>query len=393
MRRLYLFVIFFVLFEFTAYAANDMIMPGMLQVVEHFKAPLSYVALSLGFYILGSCALVLIVGLLAERYGKRKIMVTGNFCFLLFTILIIYSQSINQFMFWRLLEGSGLAIIGLGYAIIHENFDDKRAVKLISLMANVGLLAPLAAPAIGSLIVISLNWQYIFIITAAMSAITVVGLYKLTPESVVTKAHIDVASIAKQYWHIIKSQKFLQGVISATLASMPILLWISQAPNLIIYKLQQDFTHYTIYQVVSISGMALSSIAMQFLAGKHRMYTLVKAGSLLILAGLALGLLGAKNINFIVAGQFIYTLGLGLANGCIMRLIMSNKAFPQGMVASLFGFIETLLLVLGISITNKIFAYYDFSLLSFTVCSFGFGILAYAVINIYIKAYRDRAWE
>src|SRR3990167_5379310 len=103
MRPLHLFALFFVLHELVAYLANDMIMPGMLQVIQEFHAPQTYVALSLNFYILGNCVLLLFVGGMSERYGKRLIMLLGNLFFLIFTLTVTVSQNIYQFIFWRFL--------------------------------------------------------------------------------------------------------------------------------------------------------------------------------------------------------------------------------------------------------------------------------------------------
>ncbi len=127
---MYLFALFLVLYEFATYSANDMIMPGMIQVVNDFHAPLSYVALSLSFYILGNGIFLIIAGFLSERHGKRLIMLAGNLLFLIFTIVILFSHNIHQFILWRFFQGSGMSIIAIGYALIHEYFNDKNAIKL-----------------------------------------------------------------------------------------------------------------------------------------------------------------------------------------------------------------------------------------------------------------------
>jgi DHA1 family multidrug/chloramphenicol efflux transport protein-like MFS transporter len=382
-----------VLYEFIVYSANDMIMPGMIQVVQDFKVDQSYVALSLSYYILGNCILLLFIGFLSERFGKRKIMLAGNLCFLLFTILIAYSQTISQFMLLRLLEGGGLAIIAIGYALIHENFNDRQAVKLISLMANMTLLAPLAGPALGSVIISYFSWHYIFIILAVMSAVSLVGLYKYVPHSESNLPKIDFKQVISQYWQIVSSEKFLLGILSVTLASMPILLWIGLAPNLIIYKLKLSYTAYVIYQIVSIGGLTVASIVMQFIAGKYRIYALIKAGSFIMLSGLIVSAIGSNYMVVIVIGLLIYSLGLGIANGCIMRILMSSKNFPLGMKAAMLGFIQTFLLVIGITVTNKICGHFDFSLPSFTLSCLAFGSLAFLFIKKYIVLYREREWQ
>lgn len=77
------FACFLVLYEFLTYVANDMIMPGMLKVVESFKGPESAVATSLTAYILGGASLQLFLGPISDRYGRRPVMLSGAFLFLL----------------------------------------------------------------------------------------------------------------------------------------------------------------------------------------------------------------------------------------------------------------------------------------------------------------------
>ena len=89
--RLILFAVSLVIYEGTTYAANDMIMPGMLMVVKDFNYPISYVALSLSFYLLGNAMSQLFLGPLAERFGKRKVIIIGNILFLVFTFLLALS--------------------------------------------------------------------------------------------------------------------------------------------------------------------------------------------------------------------------------------------------------------------------------------------------------------
>ncbi|MCD6047377.1 MAG: hypothetical protein K0S08_1024 [Gammaproteobacteria bacterium] len=393
MRPLYFFALSLVLYELATYLSNDMIMPGMIQVINEFHAPQSYVALSLSAYIIGNCALLLVVGGFAERYGKRLAILLGNTLFLVFTILITFSQSINAFMLWRFLEGSGMAVIATGYALIHSNFNDKGAVKLIALMSNLTILAPLIGPVLGTLIVSHFSWRYVFYFTAILCMTSLAGLCRYTPHDKPQTQQVNIHSLIKQYWQVVKDKQFMLGTSCVTLITMPVLLWISQAPNLILVKLQQNYTHYGIYQLISISGMALSSALMQFLAGEFPIANLIKAGIVLVAAGLGVSVLGHANIYIFVSGQFIYTLGLGLANGCIFRLVMANKAFSTNLLSTMFGFIQTLAFAVGIFIANSICQYFNFSLLSFALTSFTFGFAALLTTLKYAAGYRQRAWE
>lgn len=389
---MYLFALFLVIYEFTAYSANDMIMPGMIQVVRYFNVPEYYVALSFSFYVLGNCTFLLIAGYLAERFGKAKIIILGNILFLLFTILIIFSFSIHQFLLWRFLQGIGLCIIAIGYALIHEKFNDKTAIKLQSLMANVSLLAPLIGPALGSLIVSFLTWQYIFWITASLAIITLLGLFQFTPRDKKQKSIISLSEVIKGYALILRNKQFFLGMLCSTLLVMPLVVWISEAPNFILYKLKLGYTHYVIYQVISIGGLTISSIAMQFVVGRFRMYSIVMLGSFLVMIGSIITLFGYNNITIIAIGLFFDALGLGFANGCLWRLVMTIKGYSHAMLASMGGFVQTFFMAVGVTIINEIISYHQFSFASFIFSIFIFGFVASILTSFYISAYRDRGW-
>ena len=354
MRKLYFFAFFLVLYELTTYLANDMILPGMVQVIKQFNASNRYIALSMSLYILGNCILILIAGSLAERYGKRLMILLGSFSFLVFTALLIFSQSIHEFMTWRFLEGCGLAVITIGYGLIHTNFNDKQAVKIIALMGNISILAPLIGPIIGSLIVSFQSWQHVFFYTLLLGTMGFIGLCYYTPRDTEPTHHVNLRSLLKQYQQLLQNKQFKQGGLCIILATMPILLWVSQAPNLILITLKQDYTHYVIYQLISIAGIPIASIAMQFIAGKYPMAGIIKTGGYTLMLGLLISVVGHQNMWIVVSGQFFYTLGLGLANGCLYRLVLSNKAYSTNIASTLLGFSQSLAFVIGITVINSL---------------------------------------
>ncbi|NDH67476.1 MAG: MFS transporter [Gammaproteobacteria bacterium] len=66
-----LFAAYLVFYEFLVYIANDMIMPGMLTVVQDFHADESRIATSLTAYILGGASLQLLLGPISDRFGRQ----------------------------------------------------------------------------------------------------------------------------------------------------------------------------------------------------------------------------------------------------------------------------------------------------------------------------------
>ena len=116
-RQAIFYAAFLVLYECLTYISNDMIMPGMHQVIENFHAPKSYIASSMTAFMLGGSSLQLFLGPLSDAYGRRKIMLIGVLIFLLSNLLPAFSQNMTQFMIERFFQGMGTCFIGsVGYA-------------------------------------------------------------------------------------------------------------------------------------------------------------------------------------------------------------------------------------------------------------------------------------
>ena len=390
--RLYIFAFFFVMYEAITYASNDMIMPGMLDVVSEFHVSIEYVASSMSIFILGNAILQLFLGPAADRYGKKIVILIGNFLFLFFTIFILFSVGINQFMFSRLLQGSGCAFVAMGYSIIHEKFDDKTAVKIIALMANVTILSPLIGPVVGGVIVSLASWHYVFVLIGVVAFISFCGLTRYTPRSNKILSRICIKDITLTYCSILKNKNFAVGCVSLCLALLPLVAWIALAPVLIMKTAKLSFVHYIAYQIIALGGLSISSVAMQFIAGKFSFYKIMTTGNFLFIIGAFFSLVLSKNPLLFAVGLFITSLGVGLFDGIAFRIIMSNRQFSQSMTISLLVFIQTIVVAGGIEIINLICGKFGFSLFSFALVNFVFSIAAAVFIYHFAKMNKNREW-
>ncbi len=238
-RHALMFAVFLVLYEFLTYIANDMIMPGMIKVVESFHGKESDIALSLTLYLLGGASLQLFLGPLSDRFGRRPVMLTGVVLFLICTIGIAVSNSMEQFLVGRFFQGMGLCFISvIGYATLQEIFSEMEAVRLISVMANVSTIAPLIGPLLGAIIVSHYSWRFIFVLIGIFTLIAFWGIKRYMPEPVgaykkdgqqIHIASISPMVIAKNYWALLKNAVFMVGSIAQGVMYIPCLAWLGLA--------------------------------------------------------------------------------------------------------------------------------------------------------------------
>lgn len=397
-KQLYLFAVFMVLYEFTTYAANDMIMPGMIKVITEFNVGAYYIALSVICYILGNAILTPLVGPLSERYGNRRIILIGATFFVISTAFMVVTRNISQFLIIRVFEGIGLSVIAAGYSLIHKNFNDVSAVKLTAFMGNVAILAPLIGPMIGATIISYFDWRAIFYITVILALIALIGLFKYIPK---TSTSIKPNSMSFrtsfiEYSRVFKNKNFVVGVIIMALSGISFVEWIGFSPAVILYKLHRSYMAYTIYQLIALGGVSTSSIIMQFISGRIEFAKLLRVGLyctiLAIIINLAVFFV-SNQLDFLALGFFVFGFGGGLINGIIMRIMVSDKNALSNYTMASVIFVQMMLMMVVLNAMNHIISVCNYSLNILSLLNIICWILSGGFLIKFIYMNKDRNWQ
>ncbi len=392
-KSLILFAIFFILYEFNTYIANDMIMPGMIKVVTEFNSPVENIAKSLSLFIIGGSTLQVFLGPMCDRFGKRNILLGGNILFLIVSGIIPFVANIEQFLAARYFQGLGLCFIFIGYAMIHELFDDKTAVKLCSLVSNISIFAPLIGPVIGSAIIVAADWRYVFIVTAVLAVISLVGLAKNMPVNNASNKIISLAEIIETYKKIITTRILIQGGFIIALVSLPMISWIGLAPVIVLKTMGKSYGAYVVYQSMVFGGFILSSIGVQFAAGRISFYKLITRGTLVAVGGLLFSCIFHSIDILFVLGLFFASLGIGLFNGSIFRIAITSTGQSNSMSAATLNIIQAGSMAFGLEVINKLANHFNYSILSFTIINLICGFFMIILCFNYAKLVKSRAWQ
>ncbi|WGL58543.1 MFS transporter [Pigmentibacter sp. JX0631] len=363
----FLFVTFLLVYEFSVYIANDMIMPAMINIVNEFNVSDSFIASSLSIFILGGATLQLLLGPLSDKYGSRKIMLGGVMLFFAATIFNGLSRNIEEFLISRFLQGMGICYIGvIGYAKIQQMFEEKLAVRIISIMTTVSIIAPLIGPLSGSLFLQYYNWRGINLVIAFFAFIALIGLYFFFPidskVKVIAKQKNEnfFKETASQYKSLFKNKKFILGVLAFSFAELPIIIWIALSPVMLMRKAELPRFEYGLFQIPVFGSFILGVIFLQFLIKKADLEILIKIGTVLIGIGLISSFIFSILLNqhhFVMVFAFsLYSLGLGLVSSPITRLLLFSSELPKGIVSALFSVMLVIILALGTEMANILYS-------------------------------------
>lgn len=359
------FALFLVLYEFLVYVANDMIMPGMLKVVDTFNGVETDIADSLTMYILGGSSLQLILGPLSDRFGRRPMMILGAGLFLICTVALGASQSMPQFLIGRFFQGMGLCFISVvGYATMQEIFAEMDAVRLMSIMSSISLTAPLLGPLLGAICVYYASWRLIFVIVGSFSVLALWGLYRYMPETVgvvkrcgerIERVSFSLPIIFSNYKKLLANRVFIKGAFAIGLEILPCLVWIALGPILLIKEGGLSYLQYGLWQIPIFGACILGNTYLRHLTRSQNLQQLVMIGGAVMMTGLLMMLMGSMISNhylWLIPGVMIYFFGTGMSGSPLYRWILFSTHVMKGTASALLSVIGACTQSLGLFLIN-----------------------------------------
>ncbi|WNK68449.1 MFS transporter [Pantoea agglomerans] len=393
--RILLFPLALVLFEFATYIAHDMIQPGMLIVTSEFSVGPEWVSTSLTAYLIGGVVLQWLLGPLSDKFGRRPVMLFGILFFAVACMLMHWVSSIEEFVSLRFIQGISLCFIGaVGYAAIQEAFDEALAVRMMALMANVALLAPLAGPLAGAAWLTIGNWRSMFWLFAACSLVAFVVLWRVMPETAGDRSHsIALPNLARNYGRLMKDRLVMFGSFAIGLVFIPILTWVALSPVILMHDEGLSRMQYALLQLPVFLAMIAGNLTLSKLAGRVPIEQPVNFAAWPILIGLSLALvaslMNSHGYLLITAGLSLYAFGAGMVNAGLYRLTLYASNEGKGSVAAMLGMISIMTLAVGIELAKS--GYFSGGTLWFCLVNFISGVLWFGLVILFMRERKRRS--
>ncbi len=194
--------------------STDMYLPALPSLVAHFDTTLPMVQWTLSGYLIGFALFHLLCGPLADRFGRKPILLVGIALFTLACIGCALATTIEQLIVFRTLQGIA-ACVGptLGRAMARDIYGPRRAAKALGYMAAIMALAPVIAPLLGGWMLTWTSWQAIFYSLAFYGLIAWLCVWFLLPETLPVASAFNLKSISTNYLRLLSDRYFVVAVM------------------------------------------------------------------------------------------------------------------------------------------------------------------------------------
>lgn len=214
---------------------TDMYLPSLPSMGEYFSTSSSMIQLGLTTSMIGLAVGQIFFGPLSDRYGRRLPLLSGMWLFIVSTLLCLFSQTIEQFVAFRLLQGiAGAGGIVISRSVATDKYSGHELAKMLAVIGAINGVAPVAAPIVGGLLTDAIGWKGIFWVLFVLGLVLLACCMRFRESLPVEKRSAEkwsdtfrsfgVVLRDKRYVCYVLQMAFAQGVLFANIASSPFII-------------------------------------------------------------------------------------------------------------------------------------------------------------------------
>ena len=175
MKRIFL-IIAVCLSTFMATLDISIVNVALPAIGYDLNASMSILQWIIDSYALCLSALILSIGPISDRYGRKKVWLMGIVIFTVGSAICAFSTTPSALIIGRMIQGiAAAALIPGALSIITQAFtNDIERIRIIGIWSAVSALSLIIGPILGGFLVDTLNWSTIFLINIPIGLITLI---------------------------------------------------------------------------------------------------------------------------------------------------------------------------------------------------------------------------
>lgn len=293
------------------------IVPSLANMATDLTADYAVISLTVGGYLAVTAVVQLAAGPLADRVGRRPVVLCALLVFAAASFVIAVAQDVVTLLVFRMLQASVVVGSVLSLAIVRDTNDGAEVARLIGKISMAMALAPMLGPMLGSLLDAAFGWRSIFLFYALAGA----GLLYLTWRDLgetLASRHDASGKEPETLTALLQAPTFWCYVGCTTFSTGAFFIFITGAP-LVATSVFGTTTAELGIAVGSITGGFMTGSYLSGRLGRHlASRTVMILGRLVACGGLTAGL--AALASGLIHPLFFFgsTIFVGLGNGLTM---------------------------------------------------------------------------
>src|ERR1700754_2465442 len=208
----------------------DMYLPALPSITDDLGTTSTAVQLTLTGTLAGLALGQLVIGPMADAYGRRRPLLAGLALHVLASVACVVAPSIAVLGALRVVQGLAVAAATVvAMAVVRDLFSGTAFARLFSRLMLVMGLAPILAPTLGSAVLEATSWRGVFVVLAGFGVLlTLTALFALRetlpPER---RRRGGVADTMRTYADLLRDRVFVGMVLVAGFAMAALFSYVA----------------------------------------------------------------------------------------------------------------------------------------------------------------------
>ncbi|WP_414683793.1 multidrug effflux MFS transporter [Microbacterium sp.] len=320
----------------------DLYLPAFPVVQHDFHTSAAMVQLTLTGTMIGFGLGQLIVGPLSDRVGRRVPLLVVTALHVLASVVASLAPSLLLLGGARVVMGIGAAAGGVvAMAMVRDLFGGRRLVVMLSRLSLVSGVAPVAAPLVGSALLLVMPWRGIFLVLAAYGVVMLVCSLFVLPETLPrgSRGAAD-HTLWQRYGSVFRDRVFVGVLIIGAMAFSGLFSYLSSSSFLFQdgygFTPQQFGMLFAANSVGVVGGVQVASrLARHF----GPQWVLAWSTAALVLASVAIIVTDQLHLGMwgTIVPLFFFMTACGFTFPCGQVLALDRHGSAAGTAASLLG--------------------------------------------------------
>ncbi len=321
----------------------DLYLPAFPVLQEDFRTSAAAIQLTLTGTMVGFALGQLIVGPLSDKVGRRIPLLSVTALHVLASFGAAFAPNLELLSVARVAMGMGAAAGGVvAMAIVRDLFGGRRLVVMLSRLALVSGVAPVAAPLIGSALLAVMPWRGIFIVLALYGAVMLISAVLFVPETLPKARRQEPGSttVLQRYRSVFRDRVFIGVLIIGGMSFSGLFSYLSASSFLFQETYGFDAQQYGLLFAANSLGVVLGVQAASRLAARFgpqwvlsvsTAVLVVAASAIIVTDQLGLGVWGT------MIPLFFFMTACGFTFPCVQVLALDRHGKAAGTAASILG--------------------------------------------------------
>ncbi len=343
--------------------STDLYLASLPGLASRFGVPASTVQLTLSLFMAGFGVMQLASGPMADRYGRRPVMLGGLALYVAASLACAASPTIEVLIAARFAQAVGCCtVVVVGRAIVRDAFAPAAGARVLALASSLLAVIAMAGPIVGSLLEVAFGFRGAFVFIAALAATLLVVTVRALPETLARPdPHaLSPARMLAGYAAILRSPVFLAYTAAGAASYGGLFAFISGSSFVLIRGLGVPAGWFGACFSIVVFGYLCGTIACRRLLPRLGLPRTILAGASLAAAsttiGAAMAHAGVHHVAAVLAPAFGYFFAHGIVFPCAQSGATSSFADRAGAAAGLFG---ALIMAIAVAIGTWIGASFD----------------------------------